>query len=397
MSQLIKKKDLYLNYIYEFILSFNLTHLIWPTYLIIKGYSLIDVGVCESLFHVVSMLGEMPTGVISDLYGRRLSRLLGRIANIVSIVLLVWGVNIWIIYLSFALTALSYNLESGTDSAYVYDLLVEYNCEQEFARVQGIREVILQVAMLLAIYLGGLISKKSYDLTYMISIGVGILSIIVLLTMKEIKNKKYIKTNIINDMKNQWLTSYSLIKQDHYIILYIMCYALFSASTATIYYYITNYWSELGIGIDQISFYLSFENIAGIIAGVLTYKVMKKFNQKQLLLYIPLCIIIGLLGVPFFPISIMSICFMAFFESMLYVSMSTFLNERVDSSCRATLLSTMSMGYSLVMIIYFPIIGTIGHFLNLKIAFYVLIIMNIIVYTFYRKAILKEKLEDNVL
>ena len=207
MSQLIKKKDLYLNYIYEFILSFNLTHLIWPTYLIIKGYSLIDVGVCESLFHVVSMLGEMPTGVISDLYGRRLSRLLGRIANIVSIVLLVWGVNIWIIYLSFALTALSYNLESGTDSAYVYDLLVEYNCEQEFARVQGIREVILQVAMLLAIYLGGLISMKSYDLTYMISIGVGILSIIVLLTMKEIKNKKYINTNIINDMKNQWLTS----------------------------------------------------------------------------------------------------------------------------------------------------------------------------------------------
>ena len=118
---IIMKKNLYLNYIFEFLLNFKLTSLLWPTFLVIKGFSLVDVGICESVFHITSMLGEMPTGIISDLYGRRLSRLLGRMVEIVSIILLIFARQEWMIYLSFILQALSYNLESGTDSAYVYD------------------------------------------------------------------------------------------------------------------------------------------------------------------------------------------------------------------------------------------------------------------------------------
>ena len=91
------KKNLYLNYIFEFLLNFKLTSLLWPTFLVIKGFSLVDVGICESVFHITSMLGEMPTGIISDLYGRRLSRLLGRIVEIVSIILLIFARQEWMI------------------------------------------------------------------------------------------------------------------------------------------------------------------------------------------------------------------------------------------------------------------------------------------------------------
>ena len=87
----------------------------------------------ESLFHITSVLGEMPTGIISDLYGRRLSRLLGRITDIVSI-LLMMAQSEWLIYLSFILSALSYTMESGTDSAYVYDLLMETSEQDTFAK-----------------------------------------------------------------------------------------------------------------------------------------------------------------------------------------------------------------------------------------------------------------------
>lgn len=179
----IMKKNLYLNYIYEFLLNFKLTSLLWPTFLVIKGFSLIDVGICESVFHVVSLLCEMPTGIISDLYGRRVSRLLGRIIDVISIVLLMLAQSQWMIYLSFILSALSYTMESGTDSAYVYDLLLEENQQGEFTKIQGKREAIMQLAILLATTLGGIIAGVSYKLTYGLSIVVVVLSIVVLMQM----------------------------------------------------------------------------------------------------------------------------------------------------------------------------------------------------------------------
>lgn len=382
-----KNKDLYLNYIFEFILNFRITHMIWPTFLIIKGYSLVDVGVCESLFHVVSMLGELPTGIVSDLYGRRLSRMLGRICDIISILLLLLSQHLIMIFLSFAISAISYNLESGTDSAYVYDLLLETHQEKEFSRIQGIREIIISIAAFLSILVGGLTASYSYEGTYIISIGIVIVSILILSRMKEIKNENNMKTNMLMDIKNQFTISYSLLKKDGQMIKLILSYALFSASLATAYYYITNYWTELGIDISQISFFLSLENLAGLFAGAIAYRFIQKYSQKHLLLILPLGIVIGVLVIPYYPISIGGICIMAFFESLLYIAITTFLNEKVSSQVRSTLLSTMSMGYSIVMIVYFPVIGFIGNELGLKNAFIILGFMNICIYMLYYKII----------
>lgn len=386
---IIVKKNLYLNYIFEFLLNFKLTSLLWPTFLVIKGFSLVDVGICESVFHITSMLGEMPTGIISDLYGRRLSRLLGRMVEIVSIILLIFARQEWMIYLSFILQALSYNLESGTDSAYVYDLLLEYNEQDEFAKIQGKREVVIQVAMLLSTTIGGIIAGLSYQLTYGLSILIVILSIFALLQMKEIKNKGYIKNNILHDMKQQVVMSCELIKQDHQIFYLILSTALFSASLTTAYYYLTNYWKELGVSISAISIFLSLENITGIIAGVITYKIMKRYSQKRLLLVLPIGIVISSIGLPFYPLSILSICVMAFFETILYIAITTFLNEKVESQMRATLLSLMSMGFSIVMIIYFPLMGLIGDMFGLKVAYLCLFVILCFIYIIYQYVIRK--------
>lgn len=394
----IMKKNLYLNYIFEFLLNFKLTSLLWPTFLVMKGFSLIDVGVCESVFHLTSLLGEMPTGIISDLYGRRLSRLLGRLTDISSVVLLILAQSEWMIYLSFILSALSYTMESGTDSAYVYDLLLEEKSQDEFPKIQGRREVVIQIAILLATTLGGMIAGVSYKLTYGLSIIVIVLSIVVLMQMKEIKNQHYVKTNILNDMKLQVVQSYALIKKDHQIFYLILSTSLFSASLTTCYFYLTNYWSELGVSISSISFFLALENVVGMIAGIFTYRIMKRYSQKRLLLILPLGIVISMIGIPFYPISIFAICAMAFFETILYIAMTSFLNEKVSSQLRATLLSTLSLGFSAVMIIYFPFVGFIGDIVGLKIAYICLFVIVLIIYVIYQYVIRKKyKKEDIVL
>lgn len=390
------KKNLYLNYIFEFLINFKLTSLLWPTFLVMKGFSLIDVGICESVFHLTSLLGEMPTGIISDLYGRRLSRLLGRLTDIISVVLLILAQSEWMIYLSFILSALSYTMESGTDSAYVYDLLLEEKSQGEFPKIQGRREVVIQIAILLATTLGGMIAGVSYKLTYGLSIIVIVLSLIVLMQMKEIKNQHYVKTNILNDMKLQVIQSYTLIKKDHQIFYLILSTSLFSASLTTCYFYLTNYWSELGVSISSISFFLALENVVAMIAGIFTYRIMKRYSQKRLLLILPLGIVISMIGIPFYPISIFAICAMAFFETILYIAMTSFLNEKVSSQLRATLLSTMSLGFSATMIIYFPFVGFMGEHFGLKIAYICLFVIVLIIYVIYQYVIRKKYEKEDI-
>lgn len=71
------------------------------------------------------------------------------IMNLLSIALLLFGWHRAIILLSFFFNALAYNLESGSDDAYVYDLLQTRKEEQQFAKVKEIREILLQCALLL--------------------------------------------------------------------------------------------------------------------------------------------------------------------------------------------------------------------------------------------------------
>lgn len=384
------KKNLYYNYIYEFFLNLKLTQLLWPTYLILKGFTLVDVGIAEGLFHLTSLLCELPTGMISDLYGRKISRFIGRILSIIEVILLLTATSRWHIYLAFIISALSYNMESGTDSAYVYDLMLENKDEKNFPKIQGKREVILQAGSFIGIFIGGFFADISYSLTYFISFVIILISIFFLLKMKEIKNKHYQKTNIIQGIIYQYRISYDLFKSNHQIIYIILAYSLFSASITTCHYYLTNYWKEMNITMSAISFFLSLENIAGIIAGLIAYKIIQYFPKKRIMLILPLFIIVGLMGIPFFPISIIAMIFIGFVESLLYVSVTTFLNEIISSDTRATLLSCMSMIDSIVMVLYFPTFGWIGSHFGLKNAFLTLAVISTLVYIVYQRIIRKK-------
>ena len=65
-------------YIYTFY-NLNLTRGIWMIYLAYRGFSLLELGIFEGVFHLTSFLMEVPTGVVADLWGRRISRLYGRL------------------------------------------------------------------------------------------------------------------------------------------------------------------------------------------------------------------------------------------------------------------------------------------------------------------------------
>ena len=61
------KKQILRLYLLEIFGSFSLTDGIWIIFLIQRGFSLVEVGLAETVFHIASFLFEIPSGAIADL------------------------------------------------------------------------------------------------------------------------------------------------------------------------------------------------------------------------------------------------------------------------------------------------------------------------------------------
>ena len=47
----------------------------WVALLALRGFSMIEIGILESIFHMVSCCFEIPSGVVADVFGRKRERI----------------------------------------------------------------------------------------------------------------------------------------------------------------------------------------------------------------------------------------------------------------------------------------------------------------------------------
>jgi MFS family permease len=131
--------NIWKSYAFQFLYSFQLWWPIWVIYLTdYRGFSLTQVGTLEALFWIVIILSQLPTGLIADRFGRKLSLMLAGVFTTAAI--LVFGVagNYWIVLVSYVAWGIGLTFASGADAALVFDSLKAVGKEQQYQRVAGI-------------------------------------------------------------------------------------------------------------------------------------------------------------------------------------------------------------------------------------------------------------------
>lgn len=362
------KKNINRNYLFEFFTSLNFTQIIWMTYFAYKGLTLVEIGLAESIFHMSSLVMEIPTGAIADLYGRKVSRLLGVIAKIVYLTTLIFVNSFALAAFAMFLAALSYNLESGADTAFVYDTLVDNNAVDSFTQIQGNREVVLQVSSLIGIFIGGYIAERSYTLAILAAIVVFVISFLIGSTLVEPKQRT--KEDRPSFKQHLVLSYKEIIKQPKLIVLMIFG-SLLLTSLITAHYYISIYWLNKGISLTLISFWFMIQSSGSILGGLSVSKLIKSNHTvwvKGIGIIIALC-----LWVIIHPnLGFFALFLLGFLDSLLYVTLMHIINESIQSHQRATLLSVNSMFFSVAMIVIFPLFGYIADLTNLSSTFSIL-------------------------
>ena len=140
------KKQISKLYLVTSIGYFQIAGASWVALLAMRGFSLLEIGMLESIFHIVSCLFEIPSGVAADVFGRKKTMVLSQLASLLSSVMMILSKDFCTTAFAIGLSALSYNLASGTREALAYDSLKLAGKEKEL--VPASLDLILKVATL---------------------------------------------------------------------------------------------------------------------------------------------------------------------------------------------------------------------------------------------------------
>lgn len=91
------KKQLRCIYLSNFFSGLRITDAVWVALLAARGFSLWEIGLAESIYHIVSLLCEVPSGMAADLLGRKRALVAGGILAVLSSLLMAFAPGLFLI------------------------------------------------------------------------------------------------------------------------------------------------------------------------------------------------------------------------------------------------------------------------------------------------------------
>lgn len=385
------KKQTVRMYLYEAALAFRMVDAVWVIFLLERGFSLAQVGIAEGVYHITSMIFEVPSGMAADLFGRKRTLILSGIVGVCSAVFMTLEGWAGFIYCSMILSALSLNLASGTEEALVYDSLLEAGCETGYKKVWANMSLIARTASALACAASPVAIIVGFKYTYYISVFLYLCTILALSGVKEpivtkrqeMRNKEgkresgkcqknRIKATLGNRLKKHIVETGNFIVKHPRTMAKLLANAALSCPCYLIMMYLQEHlvncgWPKSFIGIPMLVIPL---------AGALGTRIAVK-NKRRLSKALLICGIIGgigtcLVGSSGLIIVLCGACIQRICEGFAEIVISENVNKDFTSDHRATLVSVDSMCYSVLMVVASPVTGFLGDHYSVNAAFYLL-------------------------
>ncbi len=340
--------------------AFMLAGASWVALLAARGFSTLEIGWFESIFHVVSMICEVPSGAVSDVFGRKKSMVLAQIMSMLSAVIMIFTDSFVSIAFAMGVSALSYNLASGTREALAYDSMkmagVEKNYEGFFSKDMIIYEVFSSLATLLA----GVALMLGYRKAYLVDIIVGTIALVFALSLTEVHAEGHESMDVSGRFKEVATGSITFLKENRKARIIILFNAAIGAVAVLIAFFMQAKLPEVGLNPVFLGPALFIIGLSGAL-GSKTVTFFNNVGYKVIgaisLTGVVLAFASVFVGNPY--IMIIGVCIGSFADSFIEIRSDVVLNDMIPSGQRATLMSVNSFTYSVIMILLSPVFGWI--------------------------------------
>lgn len=257
--------------------------------------------------------------------------------------------------LAMMINAWSYNFDSGTSTAFLYDSAVEAGQKDRYLQISSFLSGVSEITRTLGTVVAGFLVHGALAWTYYIAIGLSLISILLIFLMKEPATKNNERDHltlkrIVMVVKQEW--------QEKPVLFYwMLTYQLVGTIMCMFYFYYQQKISDLASW--QVSLVMLVGSLLNLLAVYLASQIGKKWNSDRVF-----PILVALTGFALFlvafrtPFAYLSVYLLT--NALYAVYQPIYYNELqgyLPSSVRATMLSINSMMFSLSMIVIFPLTG----------------------------------------
>lgn len=357
MNRLLPRSVVLKYYVYKAVSSAHLSGPIWVLFLLSREMSYTQVGLLDSVFAATLLLAEIPTGYIGDRIGRRNGLLVSTMLGSIGSIGFAFGFSFGAFAVMYAILAIGRTFRSGTESAWLYDILKERMDESEFARVNGRGNAVGLVVGGTAMIAGGALGRIDLAYPWIVSGVATGFAFMVLLTFPE--SARYADEEGFEDFT--LLNALPTIKArilGSSLRSFVVYVAFFYAIMAGVNYFIQPISTQLGLTVFQLGWlYASFSLVAAVISYY-SGEIKDRIGIDRWFRIAPIS-----LGGFFLAVGVAPLLALPMFFVLKAIRNASqpleqqYLNDNTASTGRATVLSAISMLYALVEIPAQVVIG----------------------------------------
>ena len=364
------ERNITLYYAYQLGCSLALWSPIWVLYLQqMRGLSLTQITALDAPFWLIAILAEVPTGTVADRWGRRVSLLWGAASFAVALFFFGIAENYPLLLLAYLAWPVSMALQSGADSAFLYDSLAMLRREGEFRKLLGRSNALHSVGFMVGALIGAPLADAT-DLAFPIlaSAAIALLAVLAALAFREPRHQQetpslpYLQTMgtalsyAYEHPSVRWMLGIRAVLMGAGLMAIIFTQPFLLAFDVPL--------SVFGL----ISAPLSILRIGG---ALVAYRLALRLGERNLIVGLALSMTAALLVIGIVPslwaFSMFAVIAMG--NAITGVITADFVNRHTPQALRATVLSVGQMAISLLLLATEPLMGFIADRSSVQVAF----------------------------
>lgn len=334
-------------------------HLVVFTLLFLqKGISLSQFFIIQSIGSITAFLLEVPTGILADRLGRKLSVVASLAIALIINPLFILSDNLWILYGASILGGICGALRSGADEALFYDSLKAMQREHDYTRLNGSLRWWSGYTGIAASILGGILGMASYALAWWCWEAIVALAFVAALFIEEPAGLHHGRPATIQAHLSESLAT-TFRTHARYFVLYSVGVWLFFSIAFWLW---QPYLRSIGVGVQFFGIIFALTGVASGFGSRLVSTLEQRIPPRIVLATPPMILAMALVGQSLCPVAA-GFCFLllhSFASGIFSVVADHAIHSRIDSTTRATVLSVKNMLSTLLFAAVSPVVGLVA-------------------------------------
>ncbi len=331
----------------------------WVVILAARGFSLVQIGFAETVFHITSLICEIPSGMLADMYGRKKMLVLGNLMAVTGDLVMFLSEDFGLVLLSMPFHAMAYNFASGSGEALAYDSMKMEGKQEGYEKYVSNQSIIYRIASGISTLAAGLALYLGYRKSYLISALMGCITLGFTLTLFEIKGKEErTHSSLLKEIISFFVDSIKFLYHNSKAAKLMFLNSFVGAVDILLLFFLQSKLRDAGLSNWILGPALFIMELGGIVGA----KLILKAKKVRYVIVFSVCTIGVLAGVMLEHTGMAVLMVIGGFisamsDDAIQIRTDAKLADMFPSEQRATLISISSFTFSVIMIVLSPLAG----------------------------------------